>query len=303
MSDFVKFQALGNDYIVVDPHRTDFLPTPASVRLLCDRHFGVGGDGVLFGPVGPVLPDRPVPLRIFNSDGSECEKSGNGLRMFALYLHENYPVDDALVIVTPAGPSAVRILDRAEGMVSVEMGRPTFDAADIPVAGRTGSMISRPLQVDGSELLVTCLHIGNPHTVVLLDTISRELAHELGPAIAHHRIFPRGTNVQLLRVRSRQAIEIEIWERGAGYTLASGSSSCAAASAAFALGLVDGAVEVGMPGGVLQLAIAEDRSVTMTGAAEQVASGWFAATFRDRLGWPRQAPTDHFFGDLMEVQP
>jgi diaminopimelate epimerase len=251
---------------------------------MCDRHFGVGGDGILFGPIGQVERGRAVELRIFNSDGSECEKSGNGLRMFALYLADHYIEDDEFVIHTLAGNASVRVHDFANGIVRVDMGRPLFDAADIPVRGMRGPVIGRPLDVAGRRLTVTCVNIGNPHTVVPLPEISPELAHELGPAITRHPRFPHGSNVQFLQVIDDRTIKIEIWERGAGYTLASGSSSCAAASAARALGLVGEAVEVQMPGGVIEIGIAVDGTVTMTGPAQQIATGWFAPGFRRQLG-------------------
>jgi diaminopimelate epimerase len=284
MNDFTKYQALGNDYIVIDPHDSDLSPTPEAVRLICDRHFGIGGDGVLFGPVGPVEKGRAAELRIFNSDGSECEKSGNGLRMFALYLAERYIAEEEFVIHTLAGDAPVQVRDFTHGIVRVDMGRPQFDASDVPVLGLRGPVIARPLDVGVRQLTVTCVNIGNPHTVVPLPEISPELAHEFGPAIARHPCFPHGSNVQFLQVIDGRRIRIEIWERGAGYTLASGSSSCAAASAARALGLVGEAVEVQMPGGVIEIGIAADGAVTMTGPARQIATGRFAPGFRRQLG-------------------
>jgi diaminopimelate epimerase len=291
VSDFARYHALGNDYLVIDPHRTDYSPTSESVRLLCDRHFGVGADGVLFGPIGPVEAGRPVELRIFNSDGGECERSGNGIRMFALYLAEHYLDAEEFTVRTGAGDAPVWVRDLAQGIVRVDMGEPRYDAGDIPVLGGHSPMIAQPLDVDGREYAVTCVNIGNPHTVVPLDEISADLAHRLGPRIARHPRFPAGTNVQLLRVVGRRAIQIEIWERGAGYTLASGSSSCAAASAAHVLGLVDEAIEVTMPGGVLDIEIASGGGITMTGTAEQVATGSFAPGFRSRLGLPALVPS------------
>ncbi len=287
---FARYQALGNDYIVIDPHHADFSPRPQAVRLLCDRHFGVGGDGILFGPVGHVEQGRAVELRIFNSDGSECEKSGNGIRIFALYLANHYLKDDEFVIHTLAGDTPVRVQDFARGIIRAQMGRPLFDAADIPILDVRGPVIAQPLEAGGRALTVTCVNIGNPHTVVPLPEISAELAHELGPVIARHPRFPRGSNVQLLQVLDRRRIRIEIWERGAGYTLASGSSSCAAASAARALGLVGDAVEVKMPGGVIEIGFAADGTVTMTGSAQQIAVGQLAPGFRGQLGLPPRAP-------------
>jgi diaminopimelate epimerase len=286
VSDFARYHALGNDYLIIDPRHTDYSPTPDSVRLLCDRHFGVGADGVLYGPIGPVEAHRPVELRIFNSDGGECEKSGNGIRMFALYLAAHYLDAEEFTVRTGAGDTPVWVRDLARGIVRVDMGRPRYDAGDIPVLGGHGAMIAQPLVVDGREYTVTCVNIGNPHTVVPMDEISAGLANLLGPRIARHPRFPTGTNVQFLRVLGRRSIEIEIWERGAGYTLASGSSSCAAASAAHVLGLVDEVIEVRMPGGVLDIEITRGGGVTMTGTAEHVVTGAFAPAFRSRLGLP-----------------
>ena len=269
--EFTKYQALGNDYLVIDPGHVDFEPTYESVRLLCDRHFGVGADGILFGPIGPVRPGDPVRLRIFNSDGTECEKSGNGLRMFALYTATRYPVGDRFVIHTLAGDSPVWVRDLASGVVEVDMGRPRIEA------------VSEPLDVDGRRLGVTRVDIGNPHTVVPAAAISRDLACELGPRIARHPTFPEGSNVQFMKVVDDGVIEIEIWERGAGYTLASGSSSCAAAAAAHVLGLVGDAVEVRMPGGTIAITFRPDGAVTMVGPAQEVATGRLADAFQARL--------------------
>jgi diaminopimelate epimerase len=286
VSDFAKYQALGNDYLVVDPHSVDLAPTAENVRLLCDRHYGIGADGVLFGPIGPVARARPVRLRVFNSDGSEAEKSGNGLRMFALYLAEWYGAESELVVRTLSGDSRVVVDDFAAGVVSVDMGQPRFDAVDIPVLGLESPVVARPLHVAGHELAVTCVNIGNPHTVVPMGRISADVAHELGPLVCTDDRFPNGTNVQFMRVLDRAHVAIEIWERGSGYTLASGSSSCAAACAARRLGLVDGVVDVRMPGGHLTVRMAPDGAVTMTGVAEQVATGRFALALRHRLGLP-----------------
>ncbi|MFF4060690.1 diaminopimelate epimerase [Streptomyces sp. NPDC001668] len=281
MSDFTKYQALGNDYLVIDPLRIEFTPTAQTVRLLCDRHTGVGADGVLIGPMAAPRPGEPVELRIFNSDGSPCEKSGNGLRMFALYLAEHYGAEPArqdeagqrsLVLRTVAGDSRTDILDFAEGRVRVEMGRPVF-GSDAPVALTAGSR----------RLDVLNLHLGNPHTVVPLDDVSSGLAKEFGPLIAWHPEFPQGTNVQFLRVVDRGRIRIEVWERGAGYTLASGSSACAAAAAAHRLGLVDGHVVVEMAGGTMEVSVGEQGEIALTGTSEQVATGRFSPAFRARL--------------------
>ncbi|MEN3357028.1 MAG: diaminopimelate epimerase [Mycobacteriales bacterium] len=281
--EFAKYQALGNDYLVIDPSRIN-LPASAEIaRLLCDRHLGIGADGVLFGPTGPVRVDRPIDLTIRNPDGSGCGRSGNGIRIFALYLAAHYLAGDEFTVRTAAGESPVRLLDRAAGLVRVGLGRPSFDAAGIPLLGATGPAIAAPLVVDGQPLTVTCVNNGNPHTVVATGELSAELARALGPRIAGHPRLPSRSNVQFMQVLDRRTVRIEIWERGAGYTLASGSSACAAASAAHALGLVDAAVEVRMPGGTVQVATGPDGAVSLTGTAEPVLVGRFAPAFRQRL--------------------
>jgi diaminopimelate epimerase len=282
--EFTKYHALGNDYLVVDPNRTDLPPTARTAQLLCDRQRGIGADGVLFGPNGPVRAGAPVGLQIRNPDGTGCGLSGNGLRIFALYLAEHYLTGDQLVVRTSAGDTPVQVLDYAAGLVRVGLGRPSFDAADVPLLGATGAAIAVPLEVAGRQLTVTCLHNGNPHTVVPADAVTAAVARSLGPQVAGHPRLPERSNVQFLQVLDRRTVRIEIWERGAGYTLASGSSACAAASAAHALGLVDGAVEVQMPGGSVQVGIAGTGAVSLTGVAEQVAAGDFAPAYRRRLG-------------------
>jgi len=284
MPDFVKYHALGNDYLLVDPGDVDYAPTAESVRRLCDRHFGIGADGVLLGPLAAIEPERPVELRIFNSDGSACEKSGNGIRMFALYLAERYGTGSDVTVRTLAGDSPVHISDMAGGVVQVAMGQPSFAAESVPVRDLTGSALDWTLEVAGRSLPVSSLNNGNPHTVVFVDEVSRDLAVELGEAIAGHPRFPTRTNVQFVHVADRAAVHIEIWERGAGYTLASGASGCAAASAAHARGLVDDKVTVRMPGGELQIVIAPDGSVTMGGAIEQVCVGDLSPGLREGLG-------------------
>ncbi|MFJ9327602.1 diaminopimelate epimerase [Streptomyces sp. DSS69] len=292
MTDFFKYQALGNDYVVIDPRCTDVPVSPESVRLVCDRHFGIGADGVLHGPLEEPRPGVPVPLALFNSDGSVCERSGNGLRMFALHLAEREPERWAggapFTLRTGAGDSPVQILDRAAGVVRVGLGKPTFDAAALPLLNEDGSpaegpTLSVPLTVGERKLTVTALHNGNPHTVVPVAEPTAQLARTLGPEIAGHARFPLRTNVQFLRVVSRGVLEIEVYERGAGYALASGSSACAAASAARELGLCDDQMEVRMPGGSVTVALAPDGSVTLTGDAHQVASGVFAPPLRALL--------------------
>ncbi len=270
---FHKYHALGNDYIVLDP--ADFPewkePTLAQIRVICHRNFGVGSDGILWGP----LPTAKAAfgLRIFNPDGSEAEKSGNGLRIFSRYLWDRGLVQGtAFSVDTLGGVVEVESRDRGH-LITVAMGRVSFDSARIPVAGAPREVLNDTVTVLDRTFTFCAATIGNPHCVIPLPEVSSELAHRYGPHLETHGLFPRKTNVQFLQVLDRANIRIEIWERGAGYTLASGSSSSASAAVAHRLGLVDRNVTVHMPGGTIGIRIGEDYAITMTGTVNKVAEG------------------------------
>jgi diaminopimelate epimerase len=268
---FWKYHALGNDYLVVEGDEWRHLLAPAAVRRVCDRHFGVGSDGVLASFAGPA--PGAFSLRIFNPDGSEAEKSGNGLRIFARWLWDRGRVDTSpFQVITPGG--VVRCEVKAQGrLVLVEMGRVLFTSRDVPVAGPDREVVQELIEVGGRELRFTAATVGNPHCVIVRDDVSADEARALGPLVERDARFPRRTNVQFVRVLDRHAIQVEIWERGAGYTLASGSSSCAAAAVARRLGLCDSPVTVRMPGGALLVEVAGDYSVRMAGPVTRVAEG------------------------------
>ena len=252
--------------------------SPANIKLICDRNMGVGSDGILYGPI--FESDR-IKLQIFNPDGSEAEKSGNGVRIMAKYMADRqYIKENKFSLSTLGGIVKVEIIDLKTGLITIDMGSVTFVSNEIPVAGEKRLVVAEALEINGEKLLITCVSIGNPHCVIPLEEISKEKAIELGSKIEVHPLFPNKINVQLLKAIDRHKIQIEIWERGAGYTLASGSSSCAAASAAFKLGLVDRDVKVNMPGGTLEIKIAENGQVYMTGTATAVAGGNFLADFK-----------------------
>ena len=270
---FKKYYGLGNDYLVFDPNVADIRLSPEAIRLICDRNFGIGADGILYGPLKGA---DDLVVRIFNPDGSEAEKSGNGLRIFARYLCEcGYVHKKDFTIKTLAGLVEAHIEDDTAGLIKIKMGTITFLSTQIPVKGKKREVIDEELEINGAEYKVTCLSIGNPHCVILMGSISEEKARELGPFVETHEMFPNRINMQLLRVIDRANIEMRIWERGAGYTLASGSSSCAAAGAARRLGLVDDKVNVKMPGGVLLVEIDEDQQVHLTGEVESCFEGRF----------------------------
>jgi len=279
--EFSKYQALGNDYLVIDPNKTPFPLSPKTVRLICDRHQGVGSDGLLYGPIqqGPTLH-----VRIFNPDGSEAEKSGNGTRIFAKYLIDTgYVTDTQFTLQTAGGPVRIEVLDRDATQFRTDMGTVTYQSEAIPVSGKPREVVNERLRVDRETCWVTCLSIGNPHCVIPMKDISRSFAMRLGPLIESHAMFPNRINVQFMKVLDRHTIEIEIWERGAGYTLASGSSSCAAASAAQRLGLVESPVTVHMPGGSLAIELKPDGHVLMTGPAFPVMTGQLSPELWKRL--------------------
>ena len=269
---FHKYHALGNDYLVLDPADYPGLsaPSPESVRRICHRHLGVGSDGILWGPVPS--PRANFGLRIFNPDGSEAGKSGNGLRIFSRYLFDQGKVGRAsFTIETPGGVVESQVRD--DGLITVAMGCVSFSSERIPVAGPAREVINEPLRALDREFTVCAATIGNPHCVVPLPEISADLARRYGPAIETHPSFPERTNVQFLRVLDRANLQIEIWERGAGYTLASGSSSSASAAVAHRLGLVDRAVTVHMPGGRIGIEIGDGFAIRMTGPVTRVVDG------------------------------
>lgn len=273
---FHKYHALGNDYIVLNP--ADFpawkdAPTVDQIRVVCHRNFGVGSDGILWGP----LPSKQSEfgLRIFNPDGSEAEKSGNGLRIFSRFLWDQGLVKTPEFTVETPGGHVKSVIKDSGRLITVAMGSVSFDSARIPVnlPGAPREVLNEKIQILDREFTYCAATIGNPHCVIPLAEVTPELAHKYGPHLETHPNFPRKTNVQFLKVRDRKNIQIEIWERGAGYTLASGSSSSAAAAVAHRLGLVDRDITVHMPGGQIGIEIGDGFSIMMTGTVNKVAEG------------------------------
>ena len=285
MIPFVKGHGLGNDYIVIDAADLPATLTPAQIARICDRNWGVGSDGILL--LVPAWGGADFGLRILNPDGSEAEKSGNGLRIFAKYLHDHgHATGDTFTVATKGGRVECRChMDGGHvRVVTVEMGRCTFRAPEIPMNGPAREVVGVPLQVDGVPLLVTAVSVGNPHCVIFTDRLDEELVRRLGPLVERHPAFPNRINVQWARVVSRSAVDILIWERGAGFTLASGSSSSAVACAAVRNGLCDhGLVTVRMPGGALSVEVRPDWSIRLQGPVEEVYAGTLSQDFMDAL--------------------
>lgn len=268
---YSKYHGLGNDYLVLDPKQVGRELTRDEVELICHRNFGAGSDGILWGPLSTSKAD--FGLRIFNPDGSEAEKSGNGLRIFSRFLYDQGLVkSDPFTISTPGGVVRSRVHPGGQ-LIDVEMGRVSFDADKIPVNGVSGEVINQSIRVGDRNFVYCAATIGNPHCVLPLEEISAQLAKQYGPLLEIEPRFPNRTNVQFLKVLGRNDIQIEIWERGAGYTLASGSSSSAAAAVARRLGLCDSRITVHMPGGLLAITVNDDYSIEMTGPVVQVAEG------------------------------
>jgi diaminopimelate epimerase len=285
MIPFAKGHGLGNDYVVLEQVDLKAPLSTKAIQRICDRNWGVGADGILLlVPTGRA----DFGVRIFNPDGSEAEKSGNGLRIFAKYLWDHGHATTATFTVDTKGgvvECRCHVRDGHVNFVTVEMGRATFRAPEIPMHGPDRDVVAVPLQLDdGTALTVTAVSVGNPHCVTFVERLDEAAVRRLGPLIEHHRAFPNRTNVQFARVSARDSVDILIWERGAGFTLASGSSSCGAATAAVRNGLCDhGRVRVRMPGGELVVEVRPDWSLRLEGPVEEVYTGMLTAEFAASL--------------------
>jgi diaminopimelate epimerase len=280
---FTKGHGLGNDYLVIAEDDVDFPLGPAAIRWICHRNWGVGSDGILLRTASAAAD---VGLRIFNPDGSEAEKSGNGLRIFAKYMWERGGLRKSPMRIETKGGVVEAVChvkaDRVSD-VTVEMGRATFRAPEIPMHGPDREVVAVPLQVGERFFTVTAVSVGNPHCVVFTERLDEAEVRTWGARIETHPSFPNRTNVQFARVLDRGRVEIRIWERGAGYTLASGSSSCAVAAAAVRNGLTDGSLALLMPGGELLIDVRPDYSIRLRGPVAEVCAGELAPDLLDAL--------------------
>lgn len=241
---FSKYHALGNDYIIINPADipNGQLDSDQIIRI-CHRNYGIGSDGLLLGPIPGTECD--FGLRIFNPDGGEAEKSGNGLRIFSRYLWDNKQVENKpFSIFTIGGHVKAQILQNGR-TVKVEMGKAEFISSNIPVSGPSREVSNEKIIVDSEEVEISAASIGNPHCVIIGDSLSVERTKTLGPKVETHAMFPNRINVQFMKIIDRQNIQIEIWERGAGY----------------------------MPGGIIDIGISPDFLVTMTGGVTKVSNG------------------------------
>ena len=271
---FVKSHGLGNDYIVLNQDEITFNLTVGAIIRICDTHFGIGSDGILLK-----IPSKVADfgLRIMNPDGSEAEKSGNGIRIFAKYLYDyGFTNDKVFTIETLGGMVRAEVLEEIDGkafLIKVEMGKAIFQSDEIPVICDSEECIDETLCLEKKEYQINCVSVGNPHCVILKDELDEYEIKTYGSQIENHEVFPNRINVQFAKVISANEVEILIWERGAGWTLASGSSSCAVASVVIKRGLTDRKLTIKMPGGELKIEIDEYWNIQMTGEVREIASG------------------------------
>lgn len=270
---FTKMHGLGNDYIYFDCLETPFENPSAAAVKLSDRHFGIGGDGIVL-----MLPSEKADfrMRMFNADGSESEMCGNAIRCVAKYLYERGRTDQSTLTIETGNGVLTLGLTVEEGVVAgvrVDMGRPILEGPRIPTASETHRVVDQPLEVDGRVFRVTCVSMGNPHCIIPVETITDEIVLGWGPKIETHPFFPRRANVEFIEILDRGRIRMRVWERGSGETLACGTGACAVAVAANLLGRTEREVAVSLRGGDLDIEWADNDHVYMTGPATFVFDG------------------------------
>jgi diaminopimelate epimerase len=286
-NSFVKMHGLGNEYIVLDSTKIDFQLTKQAIMRLCNIHFGIGSDGIVMK-----VPSAKADFgfRVYNPDGSEAEKSGNGLRIFCKYLYDyGYAKTRQFSIETLTDIVYTDIVEeknRKAMLISVDMGKAIFVSRDIPVNSDQPEFIGQKIMVGDREFEVNCVSVGNPHCVVIMQELDEKEIRTYGPLLENHPLFPNRINVQFAKVLSDHDAQILIWERGAGFTLASGSSSCAAASVLVKRGLIKGDLTMHMQGGTLKIQIDKNWNIRMTGGVREIGRGVLGAELLEDLNKP-----------------
>ena len=268
---FTKMHGAGNDFVVLDGIRQDIALSPEQLRLLADRHFGVGCDQILILEKA-ANTDADFRYRIFNADGGEVEQCGNGARCFLRFVHDQkLTAKREIVVETRGGLISPRL--EQDGRVTVNMGEPVFDPALVPFEGGSGAVIE-PLATAGETLDISVLSMGNPHAVLVVDDIEAAPVEKLGPMIEHHPRFPKRVNAGFMQIMDRHSLRLRVYERGAGETLSCGTGACAAVVAGIRRGLLDSPVSVATRGGVLSITWnGNGQPVQMTGPAITVFAG------------------------------
>ena len=276
-----RYHGLGNDYVVYDPNKNELELTSGNVKLICDRNEGLGADGIL---EGPILEEDGMHVRIWNPDGSQSETSGNGIRIFARYLRDaGYVQKKNFKIYMVNGPVEATFLSEDGSKIRINMGKLSFWSDDVPVTGERREVLNEDMVIGRTLYPVTCVSVGNPHCVIPMREISKELVCKIGDYAEVAKYFPNRINTQIMKVVDKGHINIEIYERGAGYTLASGTGACAAAGVAYKLGMTDSKVIVHMPGGELTVEIDDDWNVSMTGNVCYIAKMVLSSDFTEIL--------------------
>jgi diaminopimelate epimerase len=275
---FAKYHGAGNDFLHIDARDMGPKDWPSLAVAMCDRYRGAGADGILLALRG----DRaPVAMKVYNSDGSEAENCGNGVRCFGKFVVETgivtRPPDNRLEVETIAGPITLDLQVENGEVVGARanMGPPHLEAAEIPVAvERPAPVMDLPLDVDGHALALTCVSMGNPHAVHFLSSAVDDYPlTTVGPNVEHHALFPARVNFEIVRILDRGHAEARTWERGAGETLACGTGACAIMVSAHLHGLVDDSLEIREPGGLLRIDWAGHGDIYMSGPAAFVYEG------------------------------
>ena len=267
--DFVKMHGLGNDFVFIEDKTGQDKDYTALARAMCNRHTGIGADGLI------VIVDSRVAdvrMRIINSDGSEAEMCGNGIRCFAKYVDDSGIIEKKqFTVETPAGimePEITVGADNKAKLITINMGRPSFNRSEIPMEGADGRVLNEDLCVDGENWKITSLLMGVPHTVTYVDDVDTVDIEKIGPLFEKHEAFPKHTNINFAQQMDDRTVKVRTWERGAGATLACGTGSCSVAVASFLNGRTGREVDIQLPLGTLHIEYREeDGNVYMTGPA------------------------------------
>ncbi|MCX8029252.1 MAG: diaminopimelate epimerase [Brevinematales bacterium] len=280
MIRFTKAEALGNDYILIDLFNNDYYNLVDKVKelasSLCDRHFGIGGDGIIF-----IIPNKEYDceMRIFNADGSEAEMCGNGIRQVAKYFYEYVNKKNKINVMTKAGLKTIEVIESKETLFRVNMGRPILEADKVPIDKsivNKNKVINEEFDFGFDKFKINVISMGNPHCVIFKEDISNLDLSEIGPKIENHPLFPNRVNVEFVKIINNEEISMRVWERGSGETMACGTGACASAVATILNNYVNSRkLRVHLLGGYLDVELGEDGNVYMTGGANLVYNGTF----------------------------
>ena len=276
-----KYHSLGNDYLVFDPNENQLNLNPENVAILCNRNTGLGSDGVL---EGPFIEEEQISLKIWNSDGSIAKASGNGVSIFAKYLKDKgYTQKKNYTLTTEGGSVEITYLSDDGNRLRVSMGKVSFWSDEIPVIGERRQVINEEMIFGKNMYPVTCVSVGNPHCVIPMHQLSKELVCKIGEIAEGVKYFPETINIEIMKVIDENHVMIESFERGAGYTMATGTGACAAVAVARRLGLTSNKVTAQMPGGSLQIEVEADWSVYMIGDVFHIAEIILSDEFVEKL--------------------